>query len=76
MMGKRHMGVHMLTFTLLVIGGLNWGLALWNYDIATWGLPSGVVNTIYALVALSAIYEGATHAMRCRECKPDGTGSH
>jgi len=68
MMGK-HMGVHMVAFILLVIGGLNWGLAIWGKDIATWGLSTGVVNVVYALVALSALYEIFTHGGRCKECK-------
>ena len=74
MMG--HMkGVHTVTSVLVAIGGLNWGLAIWNVDLATWGLPSGVVNTIYGLIALSAIYEIATHGWRCRECKPGSENS-
>ncbi len=76
MMG--HMkGLHMVTFTLLVIGGLNWGLfALFHTDIGMWvgGMTSALAKIIYVLVALSAIYEVATHSMRCRECKPDGAG--
>ena len=66
-MGK-HKGLHMLTFILLVIGGLNWGLAIWGHDIATWGLNMTLVKVIYALVALSAIYEALTHGGRCKEC--------
>lgn len=61
--------LHKITFILLVVGGLNWGLMLFGWDVASWGLPSGLVDTIYGLVALSAIYEAATHG-RCRECKP------
>lgn len=63
------MGLHMVAFILLVIGGLNWGLAIWGKDIAMWGLSMGVVKVIYALVALSAIYEVFTHGGRCKECK-------
>ncbi|MEO8066034.1 MAG: DUF378 domain-containing protein [Candidatus Doudnabacteria bacterium] len=68
-MSGKHMGLHMLSFILLIIGGLNWGLAIWHKDIANWGLSMGVVNVIYALVALSAVYEAATHGSRCKECK-------
>lgn len=64
----------MVTFALLIIGGLNWGLTLFDYDIATWGLPSGLVETIYGLVALSALYEAFTHG-RCRDCVPEKTGA-
>lgn len=68
MMGHNK-GLHMVTFTLLAIGGLNWGLKLFEMDLATWGLPSGVVSTVYALVALAALYEIFTHGWRCKECK-------
>ncbi len=66
-----HKSLHLITFTLLVIGGLNWGLMLFGWDIGMWGLPAMLVKIIYALVALSAIFELATHGKRCRECKPD-----
>ena len=65
----KNMSVHTVTFSLLVIGGLNWGLMLFGWDIAMWGLPSGVVRTVYALVALSAVYEAATHGSRCKQCR-------
>jgi uncharacterized protein len=61
--------LHTIAFSLLVIGGVNWGLVIWGYDLATWGLPSGLVDTIYGLVALSALYEVATHGSRCKECR-------
>lgn len=61
--------LHTVTFCLLVVGGLNWGLMLFGWDIGMWGLPMGVVKVVYALVALSAIYEAATHGKRCKECK-------
>ncbi|MBX4187047.1 MAG: DUF378 domain-containing protein [Candidatus Doudnabacteria bacterium] len=64
-------GLHMVTFTLLAIGGLNWGLALFGWDVGTWGLPSMLVKIVYALVALSALYEIFTHGSRCKECKGD-----
>lgn len=73
MMGHNK-GLHMVTFTLLVIGGLNWLLAVWSVDIAHWGLPLVVVQVVYVLVGLSAIYELITHGSHCRECKPDGMG--
>jgi uncharacterized membrane protein YuzA (DUF378 family) len=71
MMGK-HMGLHMVAFTLLVVGGLNWGLAIFGVDIAHWGLGMTVDKIIYALVALSALYEIFTHGARCRECNSEG----
>lgn len=62
--------VHMVTFLLLIIGGLNWGLAIFGWDIGNWGfIPESVAMIVYALVALSAIYELATHKSSCRGCK-------
>lgn len=55
--------LHTITLVLLVVGGLNWGLKLFGWDLDTWGFPSSVDNIIYGLVALSAIYEAVTHTM-------------
>ena len=69
--------LHLITFTLLVIGGINWGLlALFHTDIGTWlgGMDSTIAKVIYILVALSAIYEAATHMMRCKDCKNEMPG--
>lgn len=68
MMGHNK-GLHMVAFILLVIGGLNWLLSVWNYDLATWGLSMTVLNVIYVLVGLAALYEVFTHGGRCKECK-------
>jgi uncharacterized membrane protein YuzA (DUF378 family) len=50
-----------ITFILLVIGGLNWGLVgLFNFNLVgaiTGGDLSTGARVIYGLVALSAIYE-------------------
>ncbi len=60
--------IHMIAFILLVIGGLNWGLHVFGYDIATWGLPSGVLDTVYVLVGLSALWLAFTHKHDCKMC--------
>lgn len=65
-------GLHMVTFMLLVIGGLNWllvGLAGW--DISQWlgGMDSTAAKAIYILVGLSAIVELAMHGKTCKMCK-------
>jgi uncharacterized membrane protein YuzA (DUF378 family) len=65
----------MVTFILLVIGGLNWLLVgLFGWDISAYlgGMDSMVAKLIYILVGLSAIYEAATHKNRCKECNPGG----
>lgn len=60
--------LHMVTFLLLVVGGLNWGLeGLFNWGIADI-LGDGISRIIYILVGLSAIYELATHKHTCKPC--------
>jgi len=57
----------MVTFLLLVVGGLNWLLEVFGFGIGRW-LPSAVAQGIYVLVGLSAIYEIAIHKVNCRTC--------
>lgn len=76
-MGK-HRGLHMLTFTLLAIGGLNWGLLAvtgWEIGEIFGGMDEMISRVIYILVGLSAVYEIAMHSKHCRMCKPDMQGS-
>ena len=54
----------LVTRTLLVVGGLNWGLvALAEFDLVAWivGLDFGQTNAasriVYGLVGLSALYQ-------------------
>ena len=35
-------GLHKLTFLLILIGGLNWGLELFGLALGSWGLPEMV----------------------------------
>jgi len=63
--------LHMVTFILLVVGGLNWLLVgLFGWDIGQWfgGMDAGVSRLIYVLVGLSAIMEVATHKKTCKMC--------
>lgn len=72
------MKLHSLTFALLVIGGLNWLLMVFGWDIATWISADWwmtVVKIVYVLVGVSAIYEIATHKRRCMDCKKSGSMS-
>jgi len=63
--------MHKITFALLVIGGLNWGLEAAGYGIGNY-IPEGFALAIYVLVALSAIYEVFSHKGLCRNCAPQG----
>ena len=61
-------GLHMVAWILLVIGGLNWGLEIFEWGIGSY-LPSGLVTLVYALVAISAIVEIFTHKTNCKHCE-------
>ena len=63
--------LHMLTFTLLVIGGLNWlaqGLFGWEIGQIFGGQEAALSRLIYVLVGASAVYEIATHKGACKRC--------
>jgi uncharacterized protein len=67
------MGIHTVTFILLVIGGLNWlavGLFGWDLGVLFGGQMEIVSRVIYVLVGLSAVYEIFTHKTNCRACTP------
>ncbi len=65
--------LHIISYTLVVVGALNWGLvALLNFNLVTWlavivGI-SGLESIVYILVGASAVYEVLTHGGRCKEC--------
>ena len=60
--------LHTVSFILLVIGGLAWGLHALGYDVVD-ALGAGVAKIVYILVGLSAIYEAATHKSNCKHCE-------
>lgn len=63
--------LHMAAFTLLVIGGLNWGLwALFNLNLVNTILGAWpmVEKLVYILVGVSAVYIAATHMSDCKMC--------
>lgn len=63
--------IHMVTFLLLVIGGLNWllvGIFAWDVGMLFGGMAAPISRIIYVLVGLSAIYELATHKGCCKMC--------
>lgn len=61
----------MVTFILLVVGGLNWlllGLFGWEIGMLFGGQMAMVSRVIYVLVGLSAIVEIFTHGKNCKNC--------
>ena len=66
--------MHMVTFTLLIIGGLNWlvlGLSGWDIGVLFGGQMAVVSRVIYILVGLSALYEISIHKKCCKMCSAD-----
>ena len=65
------MKIHMVTFILLIIGGLNWllvGLAGWDVGMLFGEDGNMVSRVIYVLVGLSAVYEIVMHKKNCSCC--------
>jgi len=62
--------LHIVTFVLLAVGGLNWGLSALGYNIVNMifgGWPM-VEQVVYLLVGASAVYELLTHKSNCKAC--------
>ena len=72
--------LHGVSFILVIIGGLNWGLvglggfagADWNVVHLILGSWPSVEWIVYVLVGLSAVYLGATHKRDCKVCAEGG----
>lgn len=70
--------LHSISFLLVIIGGLNWGLlALGNYMGSNWNLVNlilgswpGVENLVYLLVGVAALMLMFSHKKTCRACGP------
>ncbi len=63
--------IHMAAFTLIVVGGLNWGLfGLFKLNLveAILGFSAALVAIVYVLVGLSALYLILTHKGDCKIC--------
>ena len=62
--------LHQVAFALLVVGGLNWGLTAFGYNLVEMilGAGSSLTMIVYVLVGLSAVYLAATHMTTCTVC--------
>ncbi len=67
-------GLHILTFILLVVGGLNWGLVSLGYNLvdSLLGEGSTLSTIVYGLVGLAAVVEVVTHKKACKACDSAG----
>lgn len=73
--------MHKVSWILLVIGGLNWGImglgdllgrSGWNILNLILGSLGPIESIVYLLVGLAAIYELVTHKKNCRTCSSGG----
>lgn len=63
--------LHMVTFILVIVGGINWGLVGlgdWNLVEMLVGSWPIVAKIVYILVGLSALYMVFTHKKDCKTC--------
>ena len=63
--------MHRIAFTLIVIGGLNWGiLAVTGWEIGQifGGMDAVISKIIYIVIGLAALLEAFTHKHNCRKC--------
>lgn len=68
--------VHIVTFLLLVIGGLNWllvGLFGWDIGELFGGQTALISKSIYVLVGISALWQVFTHMNDCKTCSPSSS---
>ncbi len=68
--------VNKIAFILLIIGGLNWGLFVFDMDLVAM-LPGPIDTIVYILVALSAVlvifsgYKGKTESVSETSDEPE-----
>ncbi|MBP9815747.1 DUF378 domain-containing protein [Candidatus Woesebacteria bacterium] len=63
--------MHTLTYLLMVVGALNWGLVgLFDFNLVNTlvGSMPMLEKLVYILVGLSAAYELAMHKQICKLC--------
>ena len=63
-------GLHVISFILVIIGGLNWLLVGFGWNLVTmiFGSVPLLVTIIYVLIGIAAIIELVTHGKNCRMC--------
>ena len=62
--------IHAIAFILVIIGGINWLLVGFDYNLvdSIFGVGSTVAKVIYILVGISAIILVASHKNDCKKC--------
>ena len=68
----------MVTFLLVIVGALNWGLVgVFDFNLVSWLfydilMMEVLVKLVYILVGLAAVYEIVTHKASCTHCGAGG----
>ena len=68
---KSEKWLHIVAFSLLLVGGLNWGLVgFFGFDLVETLLGNWpmLVQVVYSLVGLSTVYVLFTHMSDCKIC--------
>ena len=63
--------LHMVSFILVVVGGVNWALvALFDTNLVTmlFGSIPGLVTLVYVLIGVGALYLAYEHKNVCTYC--------
>lgn len=71
-------GLHIVSWILLIVGGLNWllvGLGGWDIVAKVLGEQSTGSRIVYILVGLAALVELFTHKKNCTCCNKSGDTS-
>jgi uncharacterized membrane protein YuzA (DUF378 family) len=66
--------VNLITLTLLIVGGLNWGLVgAFDFDLvaALFGAETFLADLVYVLVGVSAIYQIVPLVQACSRGEVD-----
>lgn len=68
--------VHIVSFILLIVGGLNWGLiGIGVDDVVTRFLGESVAQIVFILVGVAAIVELVAHKKSCKACSASSGAS-
>ena len=70
--------LQMLSWVLVTVGALNWGLVgLANINLVEllFGTWPALVQIVYILVGLSAVYLAVTHKSSCKNCEAGSASS-
>jgi len=62
--------LHMVTFTLVIVGAVNWGLTALGFNLVNMivGSVPGLEKIIYLLVGVSGLVVAGTHMQDCKMC--------